>query len=70
MTDFRDRGEVTEVTGSPWSEYEFGGDLPAPPTCSWFALCDHPAAGVVHHPILGNVPTCQRCADKLGLVFS
>ena len=38
--------------------------------CEWFALCDHVAAGVVHHPILGNVPTCQRCADKLGLTFN
>lgn len=35
--------------------------------CQWFALCDKPADGVVKHPILGDVPTCQRCADKLGL---
>lgn len=35
--------------------------------CEWFALCDHVAAGVVSHPILGDVPTCQRCADKFGL---
>jgi hypothetical protein len=38
--------------------------------CEWFALCDHVAAGVVSHPILGDVPTCQRCADKLGLTFT
>jgi hypothetical protein len=36
-------------------------------TCEWFALCDRPAAGVVHHPVLSPVPTCQRCADRLGL---
>lgn len=35
--------------------------------CEWFALCTRPADGVVSHPILGWVPTCQRCADKLGL---
>lgn len=35
--------------------------------CQWFALCDHEAVGVVAHPILGDVPTCQRCADKLEL---
>jgi len=38
--------------------------------CEWFALCDRPADGVVSHPILGWVPTCQRCADKLGLELS
>lgn len=35
--------------------------------CQWFALCDHRADGVVAHPILGAVPTCQRCADMLAL---
>jgi hypothetical protein len=38
-------------------------------TCEWFALCDNEAAGVVSHPILGDVPTCERCAEKLGLVL-
>jgi len=32
--------------------------------CQWYALCTNPADGIVKHPILGNVPTCQRCADK------
>lgn len=32
--------------------------------CQWYALCTNTAVGVVKHPILGNVPTCQRCADK------
>lgn len=35
--------------------------------CQWFLLCDNPAAGVVVHPVLGFVPTCERCADRLGL---
>lgn len=35
--------------------------------CEWFALCTRPADGVVAHPILGDVPTCARCAAKLGL---
>ncbi|QIN94208.1 hypothetical protein PP459_gp025 [Streptomyces phage Wakanda] len=35
--------------------------------CEWFAKCTNEADGVVKHPILGDVPTCQRCADKLGL---
>lgn len=35
--------------------------------CEWFALCDHEAVGHVIHPVLGPVPTCQRCVDKLDL---
>lgn len=38
-------------------------------TCEWFVLCDNRAVGTVAHPVLGSVPTCQRCADKLDLVF-
>jgi hypothetical protein len=37
--------------------------------CEWFALCDHPAAGVVKHPVLGDVPTCARCAQQHGLAL-
>lgn len=32
--------------------------------CEWYAFCDHVAAGVVVHPVLGEVPCCERCADK------
>jgi hypothetical protein len=35
--------------------------------CEWFAKCIRVAAGVVWHPTLGDVPTCQECADKLDL---
>jgi hypothetical protein len=35
--------------------------------CRWFALCDHEAVGTVPHPVLGDVPACQRCVDKLDL---
>lgn len=31
------------------------------PTCQWFARCDRPATGTTAHPILGQVPTCDRC---------
>lgn len=37
--------------------------------CAWFLLCDRAAVGTVAHPILGSVPCCQRCADKLDLTF-
>jgi hypothetical protein len=35
--------------------------------CEWFATCDHAAVGTTPHPVLGDLPVCQRCADKLGL---
>ena len=37
--------------------------------CEWFVLCDKPADGTVYHPIIGSVPTCKRCAEKLELTF-
>lgn len=37
--------------------------------CEWFAKCDNDADGVTPHPVLGDVPICARCADKLGLVI-
>lgn len=30
--------------------------------CMWFGGCDKPATGVVAHPTLGDVPTCDSCA--------
>lgn len=36
-------------------------------TCQWYAHCDNDALGTVPHPILGQVPTCVRCADIHGL---
>ena len=31
--------------------------------CEWFALCENTAATFVYHPVLGDVPTCARCAE-------
>jgi hypothetical protein len=33
--------------------------------CKWFALCDHPANGTMPHPVLGEVPICDRCRAKI-----
>lgn len=33
--------------------------------CAWFAICTNPANGLRSHPVLGDVPTCQRCDDKM-----
>jgi hypothetical protein len=31
--------------------------------CKWFLRCTNPATTTVPHPILGDVPCCQGCAD-------
>lgn len=31
--------------------------------CQWFALCANDATTTLWHPILGDVPICQRCLD-------
>ena len=36
-----------------------------PEMCKWFALCDHPATQTRKHPVLGAVPICDRCEQKL-----
>lgn len=33
--------------------------------CEWFALCTNDATGTMSHPILGDVPICDRCRDKI-----
>lgn len=32
--------------------------------CEWFALCDNIATKTITHPILGDVPVCDRCYAK------
>lgn len=29
--------------------------------CRWFAGCGREATTTQHHPILGDVPICERC---------
>lgn len=38
--------------------------------CEWYALCTNPAVGTVTHPILGEVPCCERCAKKHNLTIN
>lgn len=40
------------------------GELVAVP-CQWFALCDRDAVNVEPHPVLGEVPICERCQAKV-----
>ena len=36
----------------------------ATPMCEWFALCTNAATGTTAHPVLGDVPICDRCKAK------
>lgn len=31
--------------------------------CHWFAACPNQAVQTLRHPVLGEVPICQRCLD-------
>lgn len=33
--------------------------------CEWFAWCDRQAVVEVSHPILGGVPVCDRCEQRI-----
>ena len=34
---------------------------PAVQLCQWFLRCGRPATGLTPHPVLIQVPTCDRC---------
>lgn len=40
-------------------------DVAPAPLCEWFALCTNVATGYEPHPILGEVPICDRCREKI-----
>ena len=33
--------------------------------CQWFLLCNNKATTTLEHSILGAVPICKRCKDKI-----
>ena len=55
------------VTGELIGPYDTAAELAAElvTPCEWFALCDHEATGTMAHPILGDVPICDRCRAKV-----
>lgn len=72
-----DEGLLDRVTDEVWSQLSelawdgvVGEDaqgyavIRLATTCEWFALCGRPATGTTSHPVLGAVPTCDRCAKR------
>lgn len=41
---------------------ETGAEVTIP--CQWMVLCDNDAVTVQNHPILGDVPICERCKAR------
>lgn len=37
--------------------------------CAMFLLCENQAQGTVEIGVLGHVPTCRRCAERLGFTL-
>jgi len=33
--------------------------------CQWFRDCKKPSETIEFHPILGDVPICKRCSEKV-----
>lgn len=33
--------------------------------CQWFAYCENKATTTRPHPVLGDVPICDRCNEKI-----
>lgn len=34
-------------------------------TCQWFMMCNRKATTTMSHPILGDVPICKKCKEKM-----
>jgi len=48
--------------GAPRRLLRPGARKPAA-TCEWFLRCGRPATRSTPHPVLGSVPTCERCHE-------
>jgi len=56
-------GELRERPLTKAEKQEIYDAHKATGVCMWFAGCTNPAVKTQSHPILGDVPICQRHAD-------
>ena len=40
-------------------------NVPSTHSCEWFAMCENYAVTTRYHPILKDVPICNRCNEKM-----
>lgn len=52
-----------KIARIPEDTYSPDGD---PIPCTMFVLCANEATLLIPHPVLDYVPSCERCAVKLG----
>jgi hypothetical protein len=52
--------DVIELYATEQGLFVIGTDVPV--ECQWFAHCSHQATHLCPHPVLGDVPCCDRCS--------
>jgi len=68
--DDRGTGDGVTTTQEIYESYERIPQEGGPYRCEYFALCDHDAMVLIPNPILGVVPTCDRCAQRIARMES
>lgn len=69
VADTNRHGDVTAIRGTDDTDADavaFTGDEADvfEVECAWFAGCDHTATSLEPHPVLGDVPICERCKAR------
>lgn len=57
--------EIMAVHASKDEEGDEHYLAPGKVKCQWFTLCENDATTTEPHPVLGDVPICQRCQDTV-----
>lgn len=55
--------EVIQLREGVYLEARSGKMIEVP--CQWFGACENHAMTTMDHPVLGSVPICRRCEDKV-----
>lgn len=64
MLDYDSASGQYFINRDPSEPDKADDEAQAHPLCEWYALCSNVSVGTVTHPILGEVPVCERCLNK------